>query len=408
MESISLRQYCDELEGLLSAGLFSKAILLSRYILRHYPKHIRTYCLLGKAYLKMGRLDEAEDIFRRVLSADPEDIDSRLALAEIHKREESFPEALWQLERAVELEPGSSELRTELRELYGQHSGQQLARIRLSRGALGRIYARNRLYPRAIAEFKRLLEEDPERVDIELALAEALWRGGQLSQAEEVCHQLLEKLPYSLKANLLLGRILLEHGREEEARAPLGRAQALDPNSLTAWKLFGGDSPLPLEDVEIPKLGEAPEESPPLAEEEEEMEREVSPEVGPPPKERELDRWLRRLSELAPLLAEDVTEGEMGREEAVGELAAKGKDHPTLVATRALWESGELEAALARYELALLESPELVAQIVSELEAVTQQFPSHLAAHELLGDAYMRAERLEEALAEYHWVLRQL
>lgn len=388
MERVSLKQFCGELEGLLEEGRFSRVIILSRLVLHHYPKHIETYRLLGEAYLKMERLDEAKDIFRRVLSADPEDIDARVALAEMHEREESLPEALWQLERALELEPGNSELRLELRRLYSRHSGQESARMKLSRGALGRMYARDGLYPRAIAEFKRLLEEDPERVDIELALAEVLWKNGQLPRAEEVCRQLLEKLPHSLKGNLLLGWLLLERGQEEEAQVPLRRAQALDPSNLIAWKLFGGSSPLPLEDVEIPKLGEVLEEDPPPAEGE------------------ELSGWPRRFSELAPLLAEAASE-EISPEGPVGKLAAE-REELTSIAAKALRESGRLEAVLTRYELTLFERPELAVQIVSELEAIIQQFPSHLAARKLLGDAYVRADRLEEALAEYRWVLRQL
>lgn len=48
MAQVSLRDYCDEADALVQSGEFGKAILIARHLLRHYPRHIESYRLLGK------------------------------------------------------------------------------------------------------------------------------------------------------------------------------------------------------------------------------------------------------------------------------------------------------------------------------------------------------------------------
>ncbi len=96
-------------------------------------------------------------------------------------------------------------------------------------------------------------------------MAEALWRQDRRWEASEYYQQVLADLPYSLKANLIQGALLLQGGRPDEARPHLERARALDPENVLAGRLFGEHSPLRPEPVHIARLGEvlAPE-PPPL------------------------------------------------------------------------------------------------------------------------------------------------
>lgn len=257
MSELTLQSLCAETGALIAGEAHEEAITLCQHTLRHHPKHILSYSLLGRAAAGLGNFREAADMFRRVLSADPENLTARASLGELFATEGAIDEALWQTERAFELSPGDVAVRERLRELRGQRRGSQPNRLKLSGVALGRLYLRGGWYDLAIKEFRALLHDDPARVDVRTALAEALWAIGRRQEAAVVCEELLTELPNCLKANLILGQIWTESGLEE-GWSCLQLAQALDPENQIANQVFGPECPLPLQDVKIPPVGTAP------------------------------------------------------------------------------------------------------------------------------------------------------
>ena len=255
MAEISLRQYCEQIESIIEQNRYAEAVAHGRHVLEQYPKHVATYRLLGRAMLEAKQDDYATDMFQRVLSVDAEDFVARVGLSEIHEQRGELDAAVWHLERALEVanDHEAGVVEEELRHLYGRRDGIAPQRVQLTRGALARLYLKGALLSRAIHEFRALLQEQPQRVDLSVALAEALWRDDQRVKAAEVCQQVLDKFSYSLKANLILGEIWTRGGREE-GQAYLRRAEAVDPENQMAQKLFGAASPLPARDVTIVPL----------------------------------------------------------------------------------------------------------------------------------------------------------
>jgi tetratricopeptide (TPR) repeat protein len=258
MPDIRLRDYTTKIKELIRNVRLDEAIAHCQHILHHYPKYIEPYGLLGEACLEKEMYREAIEFFQRTLSADPENLIARVGLGVIYDQQGALPEATWQLERAFELAPGNTEVRRELLRLYMQRDGSETARLRLTRGALGRLYSRNGLYERAVEEFHAVLRQDPDLPDIKVALAEALWREGRRLEAVETCVELLKALPNCLKANLILGEIWIQGGDEEEGRQRLDVAHALDPENRVAYELMGSGSPLPLEEAFLPELETLP------------------------------------------------------------------------------------------------------------------------------------------------------
>jgi tetratricopeptide (TPR) repeat protein len=254
MSEIRLQEYTAQIKALIQDDLHDEAIAHCQHILRYYPRHIETYCLLGEACLEKGMYREAIEFFQRTLSADPENFVARVGLGIIYDEQGALAEAIWQMERAFELAPGNAEVRRELQRLYTQRDGVEKTRLKLTRAALGHLYARNGLYERAISEFRAVLRQDPELPSIRVALIEALWREGRRLEAVETCLDLLEALPNCLKANLILGEIWMRGGNEDDGEARLNIARSLDPENLVAQEMMGRDSPLPYEEVLIPEL----------------------------------------------------------------------------------------------------------------------------------------------------------
>lgn len=259
MADLTLRGQYEEALRLTHAGEPREAIVVCRRILQTFPKHIGTYSVLGQASLALGDYEEAADLFRRVLSADPEHAPSHASLATIYERQGTYEEAIWSLERAFELSPADPQLRGRLRQLYIR-AGLPAARIKMTRAALARAYLRGQLYHKAIRELRELVVAEPLRLDLRVALAEALWQEGHYEEAVAVCQGILAELPHCLKANLILGQIWLNTEQDERARTLLQTAQSLDPDNIVAQSLFGARSALPPRTARLPlREEEAPE-----------------------------------------------------------------------------------------------------------------------------------------------------
>lgn len=227
MTSILLHDYVEQIDKLIDDNRLVEAIEHCRHVLHHYPRHIDTYRVMGKALLEKQEYDAANDLFLRILGADPNDFISHVGLSIIYKEESQFDQALWHLERAYEIQPYNVAIQGELRQLYAAQTDERLGIIPLTRGALVRLYMQGELYQQAITELRRILAEEPERMDLQVLLAEALWRDDQRIDAEEVCLNVLDALPNCIVANAILAEIWLQTGRIPEAQKYLHRLHSL-------------------------------------------------------------------------------------------------------------------------------------------------------------------------------------
>ena len=94
MGDVSLRVYSEEIERLIEVEAYEEAIAHCQHVLQHYPRHLESYRLLGKACLEKGDHAQAADLFRRVLSADPEDFLSRAGLGVAYAEDGAIEEAI--------------------------------------------------------------------------------------------------------------------------------------------------------------------------------------------------------------------------------------------------------------------------------------------------------------------------
>ena len=230
MAEIALRNYVKEIDELIESGRqIDLAIEHCRQILKEYPKHVATYRLLGKAFLEKKQYTDSADIFARVLSAIPDDFVSHIGMAIVREDESSFDEAIWHMERAFEANPANSAIQQELRRLILKRDGLEPQKIRLTRGALARVYAHGELYPQAIAELNAALAEDASRIDLQLLLADVHLKAGHVQQAGEISFRILEKLPNCLLANRIAAAFLIENKQPREAEPFFQRVKTMDP-----------------------------------------------------------------------------------------------------------------------------------------------------------------------------------
>jgi tetratricopeptide (TPR) repeat protein len=250
---ISLNAYENEIDQLIEQARYLEALAHIRHILGQYPHYVGAYYLLGKLMLEVDLPGLATDMFRRALTGDPEHLMARIGLGLAHERANDLDASIWNLERALELDPSNNDISDELRRMFGRRDGAEPDYITQTQAGLARLYIRGARPGRAVIELRKLLDESSARPDLLTALAEAYWRDDQLVQASEISQEILDKMPYNCKANLLLGSLWVNSG-QDEGWIYLNRAQEVDPANAMADTLFGVDSPLKFREVTLDRL----------------------------------------------------------------------------------------------------------------------------------------------------------
>jgi tetratricopeptide (TPR) repeat protein len=229
MAIITLRAYNREIEGMIDNGQLDEAVAHCRHILTTFPKHIATYRLLGKTHLEQQRISDATDIFQRVLSAIPDDFVSNVGMSIIREDENNLDASIWHMELAYEAQPSNTTIQDELRRLYGRRDGTQPPKVRLTRGALARMYAKGGLLDQAVAELNAAISEDPNRYDLQLLLAGMYFQTSQRVESVDTCINILKKLPFCLAANQILAVSLPEVEQTSAGKNYRQVAISMDP-----------------------------------------------------------------------------------------------------------------------------------------------------------------------------------
>ncbi len=256
MADIELRAYVAEIEEMLAAEKNDEAVAHCRHILDYYPKNLAVYRLLGKGLLEQRRFGDAADIFYRVLSVAPDDFVAHVGLAIVGEEEGNLPRAVGHMERAFEAQSNNAAIHAELRRLYGRRDGVEPERVWLTRGALARLYIQGGNYAQAVDELQAALQEDPERIDLQVLLAKALWKDEQRIDAVEVCQEVLARLSVCLEINAILYEIWQSTGRDEEAITFWRNVEVVDP--YLAHEIRSREDTIFPPDLEIPRLDYVP------------------------------------------------------------------------------------------------------------------------------------------------------
>jgi protein O-GlcNAc transferase len=160
-----------------------------------------------------GRLTEALAIYRKILEADPEDVDVIHFMGVLYKQIGQKDEALRFLERAVELDPEYAEAHF------------NLAAVLAERG----------LVDRAQGSYEKAIKLKPDYIEARFNLANVLLKTNQVDQAIDVLQSALKLNPGYAKALNLLGNALMAKNSFHEAVEAYRRAIDLTPNSAELY-----------------------------------------------------------------------------------------------------------------------------------------------------------------------------
>jgi tetratricopeptide (TPR) repeat protein len=246
MRKIPLTTYLQEVQSLIEHGEVETALTQLRQVLEQYPHHLQTYQLVGQALLKSGSVGTAEEFFQRVLSAQPNDQLAHSGMATAYEQQGKLDEALWHATRAYEQQPSNDTLRKTFFSLQHKRNGMQVDRLRLTRGTLARLYLRGGIYPQAIAEVQAALQEEPARPDLQTLLLECLWEAGNQEESRVLAQQILQDYPNNLLANRVMAKLTATADKTQY----LEKVQRMNPllgeigapeSSETCWLDLSGE-----------------------------------------------------------------------------------------------------------------------------------------------------------------------
>jgi predicted Zn-dependent protease len=133
------------------------------------------------------------------------------------------------MENAFESQPYNSEIQLELKRLYGRRDGLEPPKVRLTQGALARIYIQGNLIMQGITELRAAIKDNPGRFDLKSLLMESYIETNQLANAIDLASNILKKYPYNLSANRIMARSLKTHDHPKEMSIATKRLYALSP-----------------------------------------------------------------------------------------------------------------------------------------------------------------------------------
>src|SRR5215472_4903038 len=234
------------IEAEIAAGHPEQALTLCLDLQTHYPRALAVQRVLGEAYLALRKPRDALGALDRALAGNPEDARACCARAIVQQIHGDAASALKWYRRACDITPDDQILRGAYRELA---SSQNQPAYRPTRIGLARLYLRGDLFSHALREWESLLAEEPDSLEVQVGLAETLWKAQRLQPAIERCERILINAPSCVKAILILAIIEHDAGHDEIAERLVGRTADLDPDCrigqiLCADRLAAGDTAL--------------------------------------------------------------------------------------------------------------------------------------------------------------------
>jgi predicted O-linked N-acetylglucosamine transferase (SPINDLY family) len=164
-----------------------------------------------------GQLPQAEQIYRQILQADPQNADAWHLLGVIAAQLDNHEVAIEHIRRAIELNP----------------------RATVFHANLGAAYQKLKRIDEAVNSYRRALELNPTNAEAHNNLGVALHGQGDLAAAEACFRRALEQNANYADAHANLGNVLQALGKPAEALASHQRAAQLRPGLAEAQHGIG-------------------------------------------------------------------------------------------------------------------------------------------------------------------------
>jgi tetratricopeptide (TPR) repeat protein len=238
----------------LRTGRVRDAVVAAQEILKTEPNNLDAHKLLGRVYLqslgnvqnggpseKVLQLAIAE--YTKIVELQNNDIESRLLLGQLYTLSHDTPHAEEQFKAAQRIDPGSEDVVLNLARLYSDSGDTTHALAVLSAVpaddrtakmdyALGMSYDQLKQNKNAIDAYSKAFEMEPDNLDAQRGLAQALLNDNQLTPALKQFEAISTADPQDAQTYTRIAEIERREGHYEQALTMVKKARALASDSL--------------------------------------------------------------------------------------------------------------------------------------------------------------------------------
>jgi len=234
-------------------GRIREAVSTAQEQVKKNPNDVAAHELLGKVYLRslgdmqsqqagqMLQLAIAE--YEKLAQLKPNDVETKLLLGQLYSLNHESVKAEAQFKAAQKIDGGSEDVALNMFRLYSEQgefkrAADMLAAIPVEDRsprielALGSAYDQLKQTKDAIAAYRRSLDQDPDNVDAERGLANALLTDGQLDEAQKIFTDIVTAEPQDAQSQIHLSEIQRRQGHYDQALETLKKAKPMAPDSL--------------------------------------------------------------------------------------------------------------------------------------------------------------------------------
>src|SRR3984885_14648116 len=238
----------------LRTGRVREAVLAAQEILKTEPNNLEAHKLLGRVYLQSlgnvqngGPSEKALQLaigeYTKIVELKSDDIESRLLLGQLYTLAHDTPKAEEQFKAAQHIDPNSEDVVLNLARLYSDSGDMTHAIAVLSAVpaddrtakmdyALGMSYDQLKENKNAIDAYSKAFDMEPDNLDAERGLAQALLNDNQLSPALKHFEAISTADPQDAQTYVRIAEIERRQGHYEQALTTLKKAKALASDSV--------------------------------------------------------------------------------------------------------------------------------------------------------------------------------
>jgi tetratricopeptide (TPR) repeat protein len=234
-------------------GRIREAVTAAQDQVKKDPSDVEAHSLLGKVYLRsLGDMQSTQSgqmlqlaigEYEKLAELKPDDVETHLLLGQLYGLNHDSAKAEAQFKLAQGIDANSEEVALNMARLYSEQGDPKRAADVLNaipvddrspriEFALGASYEQLKKNKDAIAAYHRALDLEPDNLDTERGLANALLADGQLDEALKVLNGIVAAEPQDAQSQVHISEIERRQGNYDLALKTLEKAKPLAPESL--------------------------------------------------------------------------------------------------------------------------------------------------------------------------------
>ncbi len=232
----------------LDRGAFDRAVPDIRAALQVQPKSPAAWRLLARAQFAQADVPHALESLQKSREANPHDIESLLASAQLQMQAGEVEAAIDALQIFLKENPGQSAVAEELLKAYvlkqdwkaAMALAEQMKATAQDPGLgyyySGWVYQQKKNYAASIKQFEEALRGNPQSPERLTAIVKSYLALKQPARAAQRIKQILKQFPQNAAAYNLLGEVNLAQKRSDDAQTAFRKALLADPHYAPAYR----------------------------------------------------------------------------------------------------------------------------------------------------------------------------